>query len=126
MIQNSKSFASEHFTIEELQCKCGCGLMKVQQRAIEILERARVLYNKPIHIASAFRCAKRNFEIGGKPGSAHLTGWAFDPIKPEGGEDTWNLLQAFIKAGFFGFGYGNGKIHFDIDPVHGPRSWTYP
>lgn len=113
-----------HFTVGELACPC-CGACEVDPRMIERLEAARLIYGKPITIASGYRCAQHNKEVGGSILSTHVTGHAVDPLRPIGGEKLIDMIRAFLGAGFHGFGMGAGKLHFDDDPGPGPRSWMY-
>lgn len=115
-----------HFTRDELKCPCGCDKMEMSERTLNRLEAARLIYGKPITLASAYRCATRNLAVGGKPNSPHLTGHAVDPRRPSGGALLIAMIDAFRGAGFHGFGMGDGRLHFDDHPVLGERAWMYP
>ena len=60
---------SKHFKREEFACKCGCGQDTVDHSLIEILERVREFFGKPITITSGNRCTTHNKKIGGASGS---------------------------------------------------------
>ena len=115
-----------HFSRAELECHCGCGTMEMAASTLERLEAARLIYGKPITLASAYRCAKHNEAVGGKSGSPHLTGHAVDPVRPVGGASLMTMIDAFWAAGFHGFGMGDGRLHFDNHPILGKRAWMYP
>ena len=51
--------AIPHFLWSELQCPC-CRRRGMNARTLERLEAARLIYGKPITIASAYRCPKKN------------------------------------------------------------------
>lgn len=115
-----------HFTDTELACRCGCGMLP-KQELLDALEAARLIYGRPIHIASGARCEEHNRDVGGAPDSAHTRGTAVDPSATN--INLGELITAFFAAGFYGFGMGmkGGKrmLHFDVDEKHGPRAWMY-
>jgi len=80
------------------------------------------LFGKPITINDAIAKAGTSRE-GSTPGSQHFHGNALD-LSTAGmsDEEKLNLFQAALKAGFTGFGFGNGILHVDIGPT---RSWAY-
>lgn len=77
----------QHFEQREFDCKCAwdssCRTTYVDIEGIFGLERLREKLGKPIKIMSGFRCTAHNEAVGGKPGSYHPTGKAFD-IEVEG------------------------------------------
>ncbi len=125
-----------HFTVSELACRCGCGMLPTQE-LLDFLEAVRLIYGRPIHIASGARCEAHNQDVGGAPDSAHTRGTAVDPAAPMG-EDLLDLIAAIMavqtirkargaKGGGFGMGVKNGVrcIHADVDEKHGWRAWMY-
>ena len=85
---------SDHFTLEELTysdigIRHGIDnspngdIVINLTRLAKILERVRLLFNKPIHINSAFRNPEVNALVGSKPSSQHCVGCAAD-IKVDG------------------------------------------
>ena len=71
---------SEYFKPEEFECHCGCGEKDVNPKLIELLERIRTSFGRPIEIVSGHRCEAHNKECGGKPHSQHLLGNAADIV----------------------------------------------
>lgn len=77
---------SEHFAQSEFQCTGSCASCVQNsaehlppQRLLDWLEDIRAHFgNKPVNINSAYRCPKRNAEVGGASGSQHLYGTATD------------------------------------------------
>lgn len=71
---------SQHFSRSEFECKCGqCrGYDTVDSELLNVLERLRVFYGKPITINSGHRCPEHNKAIGGSKNSQHLLGRAAD------------------------------------------------
>ena len=45
---------------------------------LQKLDRARDVAGVPFIITSAYRCEQHNKNVGGKPNSAHLRGYAVD------------------------------------------------
>lgn len=71
---------STHFDRREFECGCGCGGNTVDVDLVEILEKIRHHFNKPIKINSGFRCPVHNSNINGSPTSQHLKGKAADIV----------------------------------------------
>ena len=129
---------SEHFTVEEFECKCGCGFRFPSQKLIDNLELLRAaLGDKPIIPKSGNRCPPHNKAEGGAPHSQHIRGAAADIYVP-------GMTPAEVMAvaetigpvvgkpnevdGFGGLGVGSTIIHVDVRPrkSDGTRArWTY-
>ena len=122
---------SEHFATEEFVCKCGCGLGleldTVSLLLVDLLERIRAVYGRPMHITSGLRCAKHNAEVGGSPASAHMRGLAAD-IRVSSGHERYELLRAAFAVGCKRIGDGPvGAVHFDVDSrLPQEVCWIYP
>ncbi len=125
-----------HFTDKELACRCGCGMIPTQ-KLMDALEAVRLIYGRPIRIASGARCEAHNKRVGGAPDSSHTRGTAVDPAAPVG-RDLLDLIAAFMgvqtilraqgaKGGGLGMGLKTDTpyLHFDVDEKHGPRAWMY-
>jgi len=113
----------ELFTDSEISCKCGCGAMP-QQSAVNALYALRIILDQPIIITSGARCSVHNLSVGGKPGSYHLTGEAFDiRILPDYvGLVMFDLAPA---CGFTGIAYiSPGSIHLDTGHLK-LTTWGY-
>jgi len=53
----------EHFTMQEMQCKCGCGLLP-QKSYMDVLQSIRYEAGFPFMILSGARCPVHNRNIG--------------------------------------------------------------
>jgi uncharacterized protein YcbK (DUF882 family) len=71
---------SENFVRSEFQCRCGCGFDTVDIALIQILERVRAHFDKPVIVTSGCRCMAHNEAEGGAHNSQHLLGRAADII----------------------------------------------
>jgi len=71
----------EHFTIEELMCKCGCGRWDMNHDFMELVVKLRKYRGVPMTITSPFRCPEHDAKVGTshQPGKGpHTTGHAID------------------------------------------------
>lgn len=69
---------TEHFTRQELACKCGCDRCETKPELLGALEELRRVIGRPIHITSGYRCPEHNAAVGGAPHSQHCQGAAVD------------------------------------------------
>ena len=115
------------FHPSELRCGIGTridsgpmgeGSCFINRQAMDTLQLARDMADKPFIINSAFRTAPYNASVGGAADSQHLFGMAFD-IKLVGHDQTL-LVAALKSAGFTGLGFYDTFIHADIGPR---RAW---
>ena len=115
-----------HFTPEEMACKCGkdhapyCDGYphEIQPLLMEILERARVHFGRPIIVASGLRCAQHNADSGGVSNSQHMYGEACDLCVVGANPET--VLAWFQSQSDVRYAYrisGSDNIHFDIHKV---------
>lgn len=71
---------SENFTSKEFDCKgkgC-CNKTLIDEKLIDILQKIRNHFGKPITINSGYRCKTHNKKIGGAGRSKHMDGTAAD------------------------------------------------
>lgn len=66
------------FTLREIMCPCGCGLIILQHELLVAQCFVRMRYGKPIVATSWVRCRSHNASVGGKDDSYHLAGKAVD------------------------------------------------
>ena len=78
--RGDSSKLSEHFTVSEFLCYgAGCCTDgKIDDKLVEILQKIRDHFGKPVYISSAYRCPAWNKKVGGVSGSYHLYGQAAD------------------------------------------------
>lgn len=71
---------SENFLASEFLCKGGscCSSGKIDDQLVEILQKIRDHFGKPVRISSAYRCPTWNKKVGGVTGSYHTYGQAAD------------------------------------------------
>lgn len=95
-----------------LHCRC-CGEFFYDPESMDILQKARNVFQKPFRINSGHRCSDHNKKVGGAKKSAHL-GIAFDIDIY--GHTKAELLYALQAAGFTTFGFYKDFIHTDKRP----------
>jgi uncharacterized protein YcbK (DUF882 family) len=103
---------TDHFSLNEFECKCGCGANGINADLVRKLESIRVLYDKPMCITSGLRCSFHNEGVGGSDSSAHLTGEAVD-VSCETSVDRHRLINLFLKE-FNRVGIAKTFIHVDV------------
>lgn len=116
----------KYFTFEEFDdpTQPGSG-HEMQPIFLEQLDLAREISGVPYVINSGFRTPEHNAEVGGVPGSSHLTGWAAD-IRTDSSNRRFLVLNGLIAAGFNRLGVGQNFIHVDCDPSKaGNAAWLY-
>jgi uncharacterized protein YcbK (DUF882 family) len=104
----------EYFTIDEFDCKCGCGFNNIKKHFLLRLDNARKIAELPFIINSGCRCIDHNKNINGVVNSSHLYGIAAD-IKTKNNIERYKIVQSLIDVGFFRIGIANNFIHVDED-----------
>jgi uncharacterized protein YcbK (DUF882 family) len=69
---------SPHFKVKEFQCKDGSGAVLVSLPLVQVLERIRAKFGKPVTINSGYRNKSYNRDLGSSDGSQHCQGTAAD------------------------------------------------
>lgn len=110
-----------HFTPEEIACR-GTDQLLVCVPYLDTLEKARVIYDKPMHMTSVYRSESHNVHVGGAPLSEHVLAHAGDITVSTSDRDQ--LLDACIRAGFRGFGFYRTFLHADIGRKRTWGSWN--
>lgn len=77
--KGSSGDLSPNFRKSEFACKCDrCKTVTVDTELVDILQRIRDHFRKPVNINSGYRCKEHNAEVGGDPNSSHMQGMAAD------------------------------------------------
>lgn len=108
---------SENFNREEFACKCGCGFASVDVELLNLLEKVRAFFSKPVTINSACRCEKHNEAVGGSRGSKHKLGIAADiVVKDVNPQDVYYFLDRH-QPNKLGLGNYKSFTHVDVREV---------
>jgi len=114
----SKNFLSEHFTVEEFDCHCGCGSVRkdpslISPLLLQDLESLRLALGRPILINSGYRCKEMNKQIPrASLDSLHCVGKAAD-IRVNGVRPIEVFYYA-VRVGFRGLGLYKNFVHVDV------------
>ena len=72
---------SKHFHSTEFRCKCGCGVIKIDENLVNKMENIYTKLNaSKCIISSGYRCSKHDKRVGGSGYGQHTTGLAADCI----------------------------------------------
>ena len=112
--KNGSTKLSQNFTVREFACKDGSDSVLISSELVEILQKIRDHFGKPITINSAYRNKAYNKKIGGATYSQHVYGTAADivvqGVKPE---DVAKYAEYLMpKTG--GIGLYSTFIHVDV------------
>lgn len=69
---------SPHFKVREFACSDRTDTVFVSPALVEVLEKVRVHFGKPVHINSGYRTEAKNKAVGGAAYSQHKYGLAAD------------------------------------------------
>jgi len=113
---------SKHFFRSEFACNCGCGQDTVDAELIEVVERVREHFDKPILITSGNRCLPYNKQIGGHPNSYHTKSRAADiVVKGINPPKVFEQIDEWYPGRF---GMGNYKTFTHIDTQRLRKRWS--
>ena len=107
---------SKHFNRSEFACKCTseCEYNAIDARLLEILEKMREYFGKPVIVNSGCRCPEHNFFVGSDDSSQHIRSKAADiTIKGVQVDDIFNYA-IHLLAGKGGIGIYDNFIHIDV------------
>lgn len=121
ILKNGNKKLSEHFKVREFGCKDGSDPVFIDSELVELLEKIRVHFDKPLTITSGFRTANHNKAVGGATYSQHCYGKAADirvtGISPENVAayaETLLVNRGGIGLYSAGLGRANGWVHVDV------------
>lgn len=108
---------STNFRVKEFACTDGSDPIFISTELIEILQKVRTHFGKPVTITSAYRTPTRNKAVGGTTYSQHLYGCAAD-IKVKGvtPKVVANYLEK-ILPNCGGIGLYSTFVHIDVRPT---------
>jgi uncharacterized protein YcbK (DUF882 family) len=116
-----KYFNYEEFDSPDIQ---GSGQL-MDPELLDMIDKAREIYGKPIHVTSGYRTEDHNRKVGGVDSSSHLKGLAID-VACVRSNDRFEMLTALIEVGFNRIGVASTFIHVDIDKDKSQNViWTY-
>jgi zinc D-Ala-D-Ala carboxypeptidase len=110
------------FSPQEIACR-GTGRIKIDAKALDMLEALRIKLGKPLIVNSAYRSPEHNRAVKGATRSKHMEGTAFDISMSN--HDPETFIKAAREVGFRGIGtYPRSNfVHVDTGPA---RTWGQP
>ena len=69
---------SANFKVKEFACTDGSDPVFIDTELVNVLQKIRTHFGKPVTITSAYRTSTKNKAVGGSPYSQHLYGRASD------------------------------------------------
>ena len=104
---------STNFKVKEFACQDGTDPIFIDSELVEILQKIRTHFKKPVTITSAYRTPPHNKSCGGTTYSQHLYGKAAD-IKVQGiaPKDVAKYAETLLRDG--GIGIYNTFTHIDV------------
>lgn len=115
--QDGNKNLSTNFKVKEFACKDGSDPVFISQELVEVLQKIRTHFGKPVTINSAYRTATHNKKEGGATYSQHLYGTAADivvsGVKPK---EVARYAETLL-VGKGGIGIYSGFTHVDVREV---------
>lgn len=125
MITVSKKI-SNHFHSTEFRCKCGCGVIKIDENLVNKLESIYTKLNaSKCIISSGYRCSKHDKRVGGSGYGQHTKGLAADCIYYD--KEGKIIPSKYVICVAYDLGQLNGiaKINDNYSHLDNRSSGTY-
>lgn len=115
--KDGTKYLSKNFRVKEFACQDGSDPIFISPELVEVLQKIRSHFGKPVNINSAYRTAKHNKAVGGATYSEHLYGAAADlqvtGVKPA---DVYAYAETLLpNTG--GLGLYSWGVHVDVRAV---------
>ncbi|MBQ8001855.1 MAG: DUF882 domain-containing protein [Clostridia bacterium] len=114
---DGEKLLSKNFKVKEFRCKDGSDKILIDTKLVELLQKIRDFFGKPVTITSGYRNATYNTKIGGANNSQHMYGTAAD-IKVQGVDPLMVARYAEIvmhDKGGIGYYYSDSNFtHVDV------------
>lgn len=105
---------STNFKVKEFACTDGSDPIFIDSELVDVLQKIRTHFAKPVTITSAYRTPGKNKAVGGQTYSQHLYGKAAD-IKLKGiAPKTVAAYAEKLLPGTGGIGTYNSFVHVDV------------
>ena len=106
----------KHFDREEFRCKCGgkyCDGFPAEpeKKLVQLADRVREHFGKPMLVSSGIRCATHNANVGGAAASRHMRGMAMD-FTAKGKTAAQVLAQPEVR---YAYAIDSNYVHMDVE-----------
>ena len=105
---------SDNFTVSEFRCKDGSDKILIDTELVDILQKIRTHFNKPITINSAYRNASYNKKVGGTSNSQHVYGTAADIVVKDTKPEAVAQYVEYLMPNKGGIGLYSTFTHVDV------------
>ena len=105
---------SANFKVKEFACKDGSDPIFISQELVEVLQKIRTHFGKPVTINSAYRTPTHNKREGGATYSQHLYGTAADIVVSGVQPKEVAKYAETLLSGTGGIGIYGGFTHVDV------------
>lgn len=75
---DGEKLITKNFKVREFRCRDGADEIFIDLRLVDILQKVRDHFNKPVVVTSGYRTENHNKNVGGAKNSYHLLGKAAD------------------------------------------------
>lgn len=115
--KDGTKYLSKNFRVKEFASKDGADPIFISPELVEVLQKIRTHFGKPVVINSGYRTAKHNKAVGGATYSQHQYGTAAD-IRVTGVKPREVAAYAeTLLPGTGGIGIYSSFVHVDVRAV---------
>ena len=105
---------TKNFKVREFACKDGSDVIFISDGLVEVLQKIRDHFGKPVNINSAYRTVTYNKKVDGAAYSQHLYGTAADiSISGVSPKDVAAFAETLMPK-YGGIGIYNSFTHIDV------------
>lgn len=112
--ENKNLKLSENFRLYEFACADKSDEVLVSDELVDLLQKVREHFGKPVIITSAYRTQSYNKKVGGTSGSRHLTGEAADFVINGVSPAKIGYYLEGLSASGIGVYASGGFVHVDV------------
>lgn len=103
-----------NFRLREFRCKDGSDQVFIDSGLVDLLQKVRSHFGKPVSVSSAYRTEQHNHNVGGARSSYHVKGQAADfTVTGVSLRETAKYLQQEGALGIGLYEYTGGFVHVD-------------
>lgn len=108
---------SKNFRVREFACSDGSDPVFIAEELVEVLQRIRTHFGKPVTITSAYRTPTKNKSVSGTTYSQHLYGRAADIIVRDISPEKVSAYAETLLRNTGGIGTYKTFTHVDTRPT---------
>lgn len=114
-VKRQGNFAlTPNFKVREFACKDGSDKVLISTSLVDVLQKIRTHFGKPVVINSAYRSESYNAQVGGSSKSQHLYGTAADIVVSGVLPEAVAQYAEYLMPNKGGIGVYSSFIHIDV------------